>query len=313
MFDAARAMGSEPRPGLLATAILSCLLLLSSCADERPSNGVVHAHAASAAGASEGDSEPLAVVLYGKCHVNVSAQAPRLVLGNGCAPSANRLLSEELGRIASLQGHAEPTLDDAETSRLLRILRDQYRNVRRAEFELEASKQSLEAARIVQKRMFTLLAQDLITRHALDAMAAEVHFAQDNVVEKTAAYRFAISDSPVDELEIYKARSQRLSYLATRSADAADDANDVFLRGRAAFATLSSAEMAEVRDRETLGAACDALLDQLEYVRTAATVSHKPLKLPTSAEMFQSAGCNVQKRILHSRLPGTTAASSPTQ
>lgn len=291
---------------LLGGAYLS---LLASCARDRQVDPPAQQAAAPASAPTVQASIAGAVILYGHCKANVTTETPRIALDPGCTRTASKVLAEELNRIATLQGGAEARLDDAETARLLSLLRNRYASARLAEIDLEASRRSLESTQRVLRRTATLLTQDYATRYAMDAAAAQVHFAQANVEEKNAAYRFAISESPVDELEIYKARARRFSYLAARSAEVVADANDQFLRGRSAFATLASAELEQVRDQEALSAACGAMVDQLEFVRTISAASRKPVELPSSPELFQGMGCKV--RTTPSAATPQSATSSP--
>jgi hypothetical protein len=213
------------------------------------------------------------VTIYASCSANVTASSPKILLDSGCDPAVKKLLDHELAEIASLQHAPSAKLDAEQITRLLSLVRGQYRSVRVAAIELDASRKTLNVAMRSFEATRSLLVADLANESTAAAMRADVQFAQLNVVEKAAAYRFALSNDPLDELEIYRARVQRASTLANRSSAVAAEAMARFSLGKEAFLTVTSLRLDEVRNQETLAAACGAMEDQLAFVSAITPVS----------------------------------------
>jgi len=232
-----------------------------------------------------------AVTIYANCSATVNAGSPKIVLAPACDPAVRDTLNRQIKEIAALENKPAASLDATQIAHLLSSVRAQYRSARVAAIELEASRKTVQVATQSLAMAQSLVHTDQAYESTSAAMRAEVLFAQANFREKSAAYRFALTNDPLDELEIYRARVLRASVIAKRSKEVSEEAGERFRSGNEALLTMTTSRLEQVRNQEALAAACGAMEDQLTFVRTIAPASRTKSKKVTPQDTASQSEC----------------------
>ncbi len=251
----------------VAASLPVCVFAASEAASTPDSSASATARSITVT-AERGDAVGIAgiVNIYLGCNVRVEVGKPRIIVDPACDPKLQQKVEAEQRRIAALEGKPANKLSAAQVAEVVHVVRTSYRSTRTAQQELNASMYSLEAANQMLERAKQLYAVGAMSTPGLQATQADLMFAREGLREKRAAFQFSLSNNPLDELEIYRARVRRAQYLALRATAHVDETRVRFDTGRDSFSTLAAAVTKNSLEKEAAIAACGALLDQTNYL-----------------------------------------------